>query len=149
MAQVQKRIKGPLFLHGLRCQLGIPLVLPVPDGNVCHCGNIVRSVDLTSPRVIDENDHATNKQPHELTKEPLHQTAFGRTSPTRKPESYDRPLCAGCASRNNANCFSPTPTAVPVGAAFEHHGPGSGSTLSHLAPRVGPKRRLSMIPPPC
>ena len=68
----RNRIKDPLFLHGLRCQLGIPLVLPVPDDIVCHCGTIVRNVDLASPRAIDENGYATNKQPHELTEEPLH-----------------------------------------------------------------------------
>lgn len=39
----RNRIKSPLLLHGLRCQLGIPLVLQVSDGIVCHCGNIVRS----------------------------------------------------------------------------------------------------------
>ena len=52
------RIKDPLFLHGLRCQLGIPLVLPVPDDIACHCGTIVREADLTSPLAIDENGHA-------------------------------------------------------------------------------------------
>ena len=30
------RIKDPLFLNGLRSQLGIPLVLPVSGGIVCH-----------------------------------------------------------------------------------------------------------------
>jgi len=36
-------------------------------------------------------------------------TVSGKTSPTRKLESYDRPLSAGSASKSNANSFSRTP----------------------------------------
>jgi len=68
----RNRLKDPLFVHGLRCQLGIPFVLPVPGDISCHCGNVLQSVDLSSTEAIDEDGQVTNLQPHKLTEEPLH-----------------------------------------------------------------------------
>ena len=55
-------------------------------------------------------------------------------------------LCAQDVHRDTTpTVFLQRLHAVPVCPAFDDHGPGSGSTVSHLAPRADPKRRFSTI----
>jgi len=73
------RMKDGLFVHGLICQLGIPLILPIPDDISCHCGNVLQNVDLLSPDAMDADGQATNLQPYRLMEEPLHPLYCRRT----------------------------------------------------------------------